>query len=209
MSFSKKIVVFSDIHDISGAYIDVKPKDTWGLLGSDAIITCSVTLQKKGQYVFWKKVHDAGSEVITYDNQTMKADKYEIQGQYDLIIKDVQMEDEGHYDLDAGDEVVRISLSVAVPMQNMTVTWGGIMPIEEGSEANLTCNSTNSRPTANLRWFHGSHDITEQASTNIKNTRVNGSVDIPYLCIADLPGYEAVRTEIAFAPITEYCLYAI
>lgn len=160
-------------------------------------------------------VHDAGSEVITYDNQTMKADKYEIQGQYDLIIKDVQMEDEGHYDLDAGDEVVRISLSVAVPMQNMTVTWGGIMPIEEGSEANLTCNSTNSRPTANLRWFHGSHDITEQASTNIKNTRANGygdtlsilktvvgSVDIPYLCIADLPGYEAVRTEIAFAPIT-------
>lgn len=58
-------------------------------------------------------MHAAGSEVITYDNQTMKAAKYEVQGKYDLIIKDVQMEDEGHYDLDAGDEVVRISLSVA------------------------------------------------------------------------------------------------
>lgn len=59
-------------------------------------------------------------------------------------------------------------------MQNMTVMWGGIMPITEGSEANLTCNSSNSRPAANLRWFHGSHDITDQVSFNIKNTRANG-----------------------------------
>ena len=59
-------------------------------------------------------------------------------------------------------------------MVNMTVYWGPVLPVTVNTWTNITCESTRSRPAADLRWFYGSLDITNKAHNFVKSTGPDG-----------------------------------
>ncbi|KAK3092002.1 hypothetical protein FSP39_024379, partial [Pinctada imbricata] len=183
------------------------------ILGNDAILQCNVLYQEDDTQVFWRKVQD-GSDLLSLNNRSLTTRKYKIEGTYHLIVKDAALADEGDYECDTGEESVRVSLTVLVMMQNMTVSWGVPIPFDVGKPVNMTCKSINSRPAASLRWYRGAHDITHLTTSLQTTTRANGygdtvstigsvavSEDVPFRCVADLPDHEAVRTEFLFPPV--------
>lgn len=66
-------------------------------------------------------------------------------------------------------------LSIVVMMNNMTLTWGTDPPFTEEQLVNLTCHVTNSRPPAEITWFHGKTELTGLASTCQKSSDVDGN----------------------------------
>lgn len=63
---------------------------------------------------------------------------------------------------------------ILVPMQNLTVAWGPVIPYTVDTRTNITCTSIRSRPAADLRWFYGTIDITNTATSYYKQTGADG-----------------------------------
>uniref|UniRef100_K1QG20 Ig-like domain-containing protein n=1 Tax=Magallana gigas TaxID=29159 RepID=K1QG20_MAGGI len=187
--------------------------NTTVLLGSDAKLLCTIRYQTEGSNVLWKKI-DLGSNILSLNNETIFTGKYEVEDQYNLVIKNVQFHDEGIYECDTGEQRLTVALQVAVLMSNMTMRWDIPTPFKPYAYVNLTCVSINSRPPATLRWYRGVHEVTRSSINNERVTRQNGygdttstlvgqvsSEDVPYVCIADLPDNPRVRSEFLFPPI--------
>lgn len=56
---------------------------------------------------------DFGSNILSLNNETTFKGKYEVEDQYNLIIKNVQFQDEGIYECDTGEQRLTVALQVA------------------------------------------------------------------------------------------------
>lgn len=54
-----------------------------------------------------------GSNILSLNNETTFNGKYEVEDQYNLIIKNVQFQDEGIYECDTGEQRLTVALQVA------------------------------------------------------------------------------------------------
>ncbi|ESO87518.1 hypothetical protein LOTGIDRAFT_166399 [Lottia gigantea] len=188
------------------------------LLGNDITIPCQILPVEESPLVLWEKIWPLPEfQLLTYNDRTTNNSKYVTIRNNSLIIRRVTLKDEGVYQCEIGDVKYKVSLNVSVSMTLLELTYDGSLPFTAGTAVALICRSTHSRPPADLRWFHGIADVTIKASKTLKKlTDENGfgnsegilsvlikdeQSDIPYRCIADLPGHHTVKTVFLF-PLT-------
>ena len=95
---------------VSGATFETRPENTHFLLssGEKLVIPCSIVDLRCAimngsytcEYIQWIKSADNGVDVLLAVNDTLQdtsSTKYSIEGEYNLVINDVSLEDAGSY----------------------------------------------------------------------------------------------------------------
>ncbi|CAH1774471.1 unnamed protein product [Owenia fusiformis] len=183
------------------------PANTGVLIGNNATLYCTVTNIGAGESVIWKKT----PLVIGLDGSSTNTAKYAIIGQYNVVVMNAQIADEGQFECEAGGNQYSIMLSVGDVPTGLSIYWGANLntPIMNAAN-NLTCQSTNSRPPATFKWYKGTTDVTSQALTLNGTVNSNGygdsysylevtptssnSGDV-YRCEASVPGRDNALNE--------------
>ena len=85
----------------AGLQITRKPSDIAVVIGSDVILPCTVP-QLGSHHLVWQRSRNNQTGELLFDSNMTKIlhsnpNKFSIHGQYDLEVKDVQVEDAGIY----------------------------------------------------------------------------------------------------------------
>ena len=64
---------------------------------------------------------------------------------------------------------------VSVLAENVTLKWDTPIPLSPPADVHMCCLVKNSRPPAEIRWFRGPDDISEQAQYTKHVLKTNGT----------------------------------
>ena len=218
---------------IQAQSITVAPKNESCVIGAHPFFyvgMSSYVNSGSGQYVKLKKVLDTGEEVDVADQDTnTDPTKYNVTGRYKFYIKDADREDEGHYKMEVkgaspGTSAFDVYLTVSSPPLDVKIYWPGEeswVPVE--TRANLTCETSPSRPPASFRWLKDGRDITHTAinptySVDSEGFGISRSMldlymrwsdeDAEFRCLVDVPGGEgflSMEINVAFSTGKKVC----
>lgn len=143
------------------------------LYGNDVQMTCTVTGSSALSPLVFRKLFSDGTWTdLSSNTVTLNTTKYSITNLYTLNIAAGVFTDDGGYQcaIDTLGFSFTSYLIVADLPANTYVYWGNYsQDTPVGQAANLTCETTLSRPAATFRWFNGSTEITT-GITNVANT---------------------------------------
>ncbi|CAM1324635.1 KIRREL (predicted) [Pycnogonum litorale] len=162
-------------------YFDNEPRDKSVILGDDVIMPCRI-VNVVGS-VQWTKDDFA----LGVDRQLTGYERYKMvgsdeEGDYSLLISDVNLEDDAHYQCQAGftEKVEGIAskkakLTVFTPPNPPVITEGKKLKTVEGKKVQLSCKADGGKPAAELHWLDGDgyeiREGTQRLITPIDDTK--------------------------------------
>ncbi|XP_071842724.1 uncharacterized protein [Apostichopus japonicus] len=179
--------ISSNVH----AEITETPSSGLFLEGSDVTLTCVV---EGNDNVVWEDFSDATEIFIGKDKNTEKK-KYEnfeispVDGDFSLIIKDVQISDEGTYECKDKDRLAKVTVTIGVlPILQLYVKESeDTQDSQTSTEVNITCSAYNARPAVSVfeLSFIGS-DKTVNATSDMSyqnedGNSYNSSATVPFI----------------------------
>ncbi|PIK60894.1 hypothetical protein BSL78_02210, partial [Apostichopus japonicus] len=177
----------------TNVYADITKAPSSGIFleGSDVTLTCVVEGNK---IVVWEDFGDATLIFVGKQKNTgkKKYDNFEISsvdGDFSLIIKDVQLSDEGTYVCTDRDQLANATVTIGVlPTLHLYVKQSEPTQAPQTStEVNITCSAYNARPAVSVFELSviGSEktvNITnDKSNQNVGGKTYNSSASVPYI----------------------------
>ncbi|KAK7482266.1 hypothetical protein BaRGS_00026509 [Batillaria attramentaria] len=184
------------------------------LKGNNQTLRCEVTPEEHIHLIVWKKIENDAEDIVTYNNVTTDADRYEVVPPDGMLLIHVRVEDEGLYQCEMGGVAARTRVNVLEAVSNLTISTNGA-DITGSGPFNITCHAQHARPPATLRWYWGTRDITMEASTYNSVYHADGYGDsesvlyvpddwygeeVVFRCVASVGDPAADETAFLFVP---------
>ncbi|XP_071843813.1 uncharacterized protein [Apostichopus japonicus] len=171
-------IVLLLLGSISSNEITKTPSSGLFLNGSDVTLSCTV---QGNNYVLWDDLSDATSIFIGKEKNTEKKkyDNFEISSgdeDFSLIIRDVQLSDEGTYVCKDRDRLANATVTIGVlPTLHLCVKESEATHVPQSStKVNITCSAYNARPAVSV--FELSV-VGSEKTVNITNDKSNQNED--------------------------------
>ncbi|XP_078700003.1 kin of IRRE-like protein 2 [Branchiostoma floridae x Branchiostoma belcheri] len=197
-----------------GAFYRRRPESKVVLEGKDTSLSCSFNDLSSDDVVSWQgppgdTIISSGRKVsVLYERHSIVGDA--LQGEYNLNIRDAQVEDSGDYRCSTPSvrAAADVTLTVIVPMVGPPDITGAELPLTAGDELLLRCRSRGGYPPPRLTWYNGTHQFgSEDTASNdeggtvtleLFTARVSKWDDgANFTCVADQGFPDIVKTRAA------------